>query len=175
MIYFITGNKHKFNEISAMTGLKLRQKKIPYPEIQADTLQEIALFGARCIREKLKKPFFVEDSGLFIDALDGFPGPYSRYVYEKIGLEGILTLLRKKNRSAHFECVIAFADKKTHLFVGRVDGSIAESIRGNKGFGYDPLFIPEGCLKTFAEMKGEEKNLHSHRAMAFRQFLAKVK
>jgi XTP/dITP diphosphohydrolase len=175
MIYFVTGNVHKVREVKAMTNLMIKQAKIPYPEIQAETLREVALFGVEFIREKLKKPFFLEDSGLFIDALGGFPGPYSRYVLEKIGLEGILALLKNKQRRAHFECVIAFADKNTHLFMGRASGSIAEHMQGEKGFGYDPLFIPEGCTRTFAKMDVHEKNLYSHRAKAFRQLFQKVK
>jgi XTP/dITP diphosphohydrolase len=175
MIYFVTGNSNKFREVSAMTSLGLRQARIPYPEIQADSLREVALFGARCVREKLKKPFFLEDSGLFIDALGGFPGPYSRYVLETVGLAGILALLRNRQRHARFECVVAFADKTTRLFVGSVNGSIANASRGTNGFGYDPIFIPEGSRKTFAEMETTEKNLYSHRARAFEKLFSKVK
>lgn len=121
----------------------------------------------------LKKPLVLEDSGLYINALKGFPGPYSSYVFKKIGNEGILKLMRSvKDRTAKFVCVVAFAHPKygIRLFKGEVKGKISLEVRGSKGFGFDPIFIPEGSNKTFGEMDINEKNMFSHRSKAFKQF-----
>ncbi|NOZ89276.1 MAG: RdgB/HAM1 family non-canonical purine NTP pyrophosphatase, partial [Crenarchaeota archaeon] len=116
-------------------------------------------------------PVAVEDAGLFVDALSGFPGPYSSYVYKTIGVHGILRLLEgEENRAARFVSVIAYAGPwGVQLFRGEVKGSIAAEPRGSGGFGFDPIFIPEGADKTFAEMNIEEKNMYSHRARAARK------
>ncbi|HYY90876.1 MAG TPA: non-canonical purine NTP pyrophosphatase, partial [Candidatus Dormibacteraeota bacterium] len=112
-------------------------------------------------------------SGLFIDALGGFPGPYSSYVYGTIGLRGILNLLNgQKQRGAFFQSSIAFGSPTLdpRLFTGRIMGSISKRASGNFGFGYDPIFIPKGSKKTFGQTGLLVKNANSHRAKAFRQF-----
>jgi XTP/dITP diphosphohydrolase len=119
-------------------------------------------------------PVFVEDAGLFVDSLQGFPGPYSRYVYDTVGVDGILKLMKKiENRSAHFQSVIAFSspEEQPVCFVGKVEGKISLQKQGTEGFGYDPIFEPlEGDGRTFAEMTTAEKNRFSHRAEALRMF-----
>ncbi len=171
MVHFVTSNKHKVAEIQKMTSMLIEQKNLNYPEIQADTLESVAEFGIEFCYVTLGEPCFIEDSGLFVDALSGFPGVYSNYVYRTLGCEGILALLGKK-RKATFKSVIAFKDERgTTLFSGEVKGEIAKALKGEKGFGFDPIFIPEGEEKTFAQMDPEEKNLYSHRARAFRTFV----
>lgn len=172
MVHFITSNAHKFAEVKKLTDIPLVQMNLPYPEIQADTLQEVAEYGAEYCYERVGEPCFVEDSGLFCDALLGFPGPYSNYVYRTLGCDGILRLV-SQNRKAHFTSVIAYHDgSKVNLFMGEVGGTLTETKKGEKGFGFDPIFVPEGETRTFAEMETEEKNLYSHRGKAFTAFIS---
>jgi XTP/dITP diphosphohydrolase len=171
MLYFITSNRYKHGEIQKMTHIHIEQKQVPYPEIQADTLEAVAEFGAEFCYSEVKTPCFVEDSGLFIDALSGFPGVYSNYVYRTIGCDGILRLVNE-NRKAHFKSVIAYrTGNGVNIFAGTVTGKISETEKGKRGFGFDPIFIPEGGTGTFAQMTTEEKNLYSHRGKAFRTFV----
>ncbi len=140
---------------------------IGYPEIQADTLEEVVEHAL----DELKgyAPLVIDDSGLFIDALKGFPGVYSSYVMRTLGCAGILKLMDgTENRNARFECIIGCMDAggDTRIFKGTVHGDIAPEARGKQGFGYDPVFIPWDYHKTFAEMSTKEKNGISHRGRA---------
>ena len=140
--------------------------------MQADTLEEVATFGAKEALLRLGVPLFVEDAGLFVDSLNGFPGPYSAYVYNTIGNEGILKLMYGvEERSAHFiSCVcLAYPGGEMHIFEGRVDGRISTMAQGQEGFGFDPIFEVEGI--RFAEMTQEEKNIVSHRGRALRKMV----
>jgi len=171
-----TRNMHKVSEANAVLrefGVELYPVDVNKLEVQSESLEEIAKFAAKHAYEVYGKPVVVEDSGLFIDALGGFPGPYSSYVFKTIGLKGVLKLMEGvENRRAHFEAVVAVAltHRDVRIFVGRVDGYIAYEARGSKGFGFDPIFVPEGFDKTFAELGFEVKCLISHRARAFRAF-----
>lgn len=169
-IYFITGNKGKFKEAKEILkhlSIKLIQIDIDYPEIQAKDLKEIVLFGIDFCNERLKSPFFLEDSGLFIDKLNSFPGPYSRYIQETIGNDGVLKLLlNENNRGAYFKSTVGLYKNGPHIFEGISRGTISNEIRGNQGFGYDPIFIPEKSPKSFGEMTTIEKNKFSHRGKA---------
>jgi XTP/dITP diphosphohydrolase len=178
-LYFITGNKgkvleskKKFSEI----GIKIIQKDLGYPEIQAENLEDVALFGAKNVLKKFDKPFILEDAGLFINSLDGFPGVYSAYVFYTIGCKGILKLMHNvddKNRNAAFKSVYVYAKpgKKPKLFLGECLGAISFEERGDNGFGYDPIFIPKNSSKTFAEMNTDEKNILSHRGRSLDKLL----
>ncbi|MCS7121537.1 MAG: XTP/dITP diphosphatase [Archaeoglobaceae archaeon] len=173
MIYFVTSNEGKYREVLAIAkkyGLEFEWMKEKYVEIQGKDLEEIARKSAEILSEKMKdKKFFLEDSGLFIEALNGFPGPYSSYVFETIGNEGIIKLMKGvKNRKAYFKAVIAYWDgKEIRTFTGIVEGEISDEIRGSYGFGFDPIFLYSG--RTFAEMR-EEKNEVSHRRRALEKF-----
>jgi len=143
--------------------------KIKKYEIQSEELEEVAKESALKAYHLLQRPLFVEDSGLFIKALNGFPGPYSSYTYKKIGLDGILKLMSgEKNRDAEFVSQIAYINQSgvIKLCRGVCEGIIAEEAKGSEGFGFDPIFIPKGHTKTFAEMSVDEKNRFSHRAKA---------
>ena len=177
-IIFVTGNIHKVREareILSEAGIIVEQNNCGYPELQEDDLEPIAVFGAKWASDKLKNEIMVDDSGLFIEALNGFPGPYSAYVADTLGNERILKLMENEtNRSAIFKCVIGycFPGKEPVIFTGVVKGEIARSSRGNNGFGYDPIFEVEGI--TFGEMTEDMKNMLSHRYQAllkFRQWL----
>jgi XTP/dITP diphosphohydrolase len=173
-IIFVTGNPHKVIEstgILAPLGIEIVQNNCGYPELQEDELAEIASFGAKWAANKLNCEVMVDDSGIFIEELGGFPGPYSAYVAKTLGNERILKLMEgESNRSATLKCVIGYCrpGEEAIVFSGEVKGNIAKSIRGNLGFGYDPIFEVDGV--TFGEMEDEEKNRISHRYMALVKF-----
>ena len=169
------GKAREFESIFSEYGLSFRIEPIKTPEIQAVDLRIIAEQSAIYAYEILREPVLVEDAGLFIDALNGFPGPFSSYVYKAIGIRGILKLMEDvEDRRARFLSVIAFYTPMiggVKIFTGEVEGYIAREPRGSSGFGFDPIFIPaEGDGKTFAEQSVEEKNKLSHRARAARKF-----
>ncbi len=180
-IIVITGNVHKKREIETILSeydstfeidIEPSIRKL---EIQADDISEIARRAVMEISRLLKPQrdtyIVLEDDGLFIDALGGFPGPYSEYVYRTLGLDGILKLMyNTENRSAIFKAALGILTPsgKVEIVQGACKGRIAESKRGKGGFGYDPIFIPHGYDMTFAEMSIEEKCKISHRARAFR-------
>jgi len=142
-------------------------------EIQDPRPENIARFALESALKNNKRLIVVEDSGLFIEGLSGFPGPYSSFVYATIGLKGILSLLRSsRNRRAYFQSSVAAGSPslEPQLFTGTVKGRISRCILGKTGFGYDPIFIPEGSRKTFGQTTWSFKNRNSHRAAAFQKF-----
>jgi len=177
LVFFVTGNVHKFNEarrVLAEYNVAAAMLRLKASEIQDDDPENIAKACALDAANRSNLPVIVEDAGLFIDALNGFPGPYSNYVYRTIGNEGILKLLENhENRRAHFRSVVVFCspDGTLRCFHGVVEGNIIKKLRGSSGFGFDPIFQPlEKHEKTFGEMTAEEKNRISHRARALRKF-----
>ena len=180
-LYFITSNKGKVREATEKLrplGFSVVQKDLGYPEVQADCLEEVVQQGLEHVRAKFHQAFMLEDAGLFIEALQGFPGVYSKYVFFTIGLPGILSLLDGvKNRKAVFRSVYAYSEprKKPVIVVGKCTGTISTETRGKHGFGYDPIFIPNDEEKTFGEMTTEEKNQFSHRAKALEKLITEFK
>lgn len=180
-IYFITSNKGKTHEAKiefSKINVEIVQKNMGYPEIQADTLKEVASFGVESLKNKIDEPFILEDAGLFINVLNGFPGVYSAYVFQTIGCKGILNLLKDQtNRDAVFHSVFAYyiPDEKPNFFVGGCPGVISFEEKGSNGFGYDPIFIPRNESKTFAEMKINMKNSYSHRGKSLQKLVNFVK
>ena len=178
-LYFVTGNSGKFKEVKEKLlplGFEVVQHDIGYPEIQAESLEEVAQYGVEYLEDKIDQPFIIEDAGLFIEVLKGFPGVYSSYVFYKIGLRGILKLLDgkdKSDRKAVFRSVIAYKepDVKPILFVGECYGTISNKEIGTHGFGYDPIFIPDGDTRTFGQMSVSEKNCFSHRGRSIEKLL----
>ena len=170
-MYFATSNENKVREANRVLrryGIEVVPLRVKKLELQSPSLSEISLFAARHAYIVTRLPVFVEDSGLFVEALNGFPGPYSNYVFRTLGVKGILKLMsRVSNRRAWFESAVAIVlPPYEKVFVGRVYGKIAEQARGSGGFGFDPIFIPEGESRTFGEMDIDEKNRLSHRALA---------
>ena len=172
-IYFVTTNKGKWKEFQeAMEAYEIERVDMTYPEVQANSLQEVAHYGLHYLAKKIGGVFIIEDSGLFIHALNGFPGVFSSYVFKSIGNKGILKLMEGiKERKASFHSMIALYDEKMHFFEGICEGEIAPEERGKEGFGYDPIFIPKGCEKMFGEMETKEKNEYSHRGKAIRKLV----
>ncbi len=173
MFKLVTHNIKKYEEIKKIIP-SLEMVELEYPEIQADTLEEVVEFSLNYLGEKIGGNIIIDDSGLFIEALNGFPGVYSAYVFKTIGNKGILRLMEGiKNRRAYFKTVIGVrVDGYNYKLVGICHGEIAMSERGTNGFGYDPIFVPEGYDRTFAEMSTDEKNRISHRGKATRKLAA---
>ena len=169
-LFFVSSNSHKYHEAKMILdsfGIKLGFLKSNLEEIQSNSLNDIAIKKARDAFSKYKKPIIIEDDGLFIDSLEGFPGPYSSYVFKTIGNKGILNLLKNK-RKAKFVSIITYCDKTIlQSFNGKLNGIISKSQKG-KGWGYDPIFIPNNSKKTFADMNN--KNELSHRYKALKKF-----
>ena len=178
-ILFVTSNKGKMLEAEKLLsslGFEVSQLEISYPEIQASHLEEVASFGIEWIlkEKRINEAIILEDAGLFIHALNDFPGVFSADVFKSIGLEGILRLMEdEEDRSAHFESCIAYREEgsKPMIFKGRVDGVITHEIKGERGFGYDPIFVPKGEKRTFGEMRIEEKNHFSHRGKSLKKLV----
>ena len=173
-IRFVTGNEGKVKEAREYletVGEEVQQVDYDYTEIQSDDLAEIAAHGANEAFDALggDAPVVVDDTGLFVDALGGFPGPYSAYVEHTLGIERIWDLVESEDdRLARFRTVVAYADgDTTKTFTGSVRGRIVPP-RGDGGFGYDPIF--EHDEKTLAEMSTAEKNAISHRGRALATF-----
>lgn len=176
---FATNNAHKLEEVAAILGDKielLSMKDIgchaDIPET-ADTLAGNALLKARYIYDRYHVDCFADDTGLEVEALGGAPGVYSaRYAGDAHNSEANMQKLLHElegydNRKAQFHTVFALIiDGKEHLFEGIIKGEIVRNRKGTSGFGYDPIFVPEGYSQTFAEMGNDEKNKISHRAIA---------
>jgi len=144
----------------------------PKTEIQSTNLGEIAKFAAEEAAKKHNRRVLVEDSGLFVKALNGFPGAFSSYVHATIGVGGLLRLMRRQTgREAYFQASLALASPRdsSQEFSGKVNGTLSHKPAGKQGFGFDPIFIPRGGRKTFAEGGVEFKDKYSHRATAFRK------
>ena len=177
----ITSNPGKvaeFQKAFADMGIEMEHLRLPYDEVQTSELEEVVEKGMAEIRAKGVRDFIIDDSGMFVNALKGFPGVYSAYVQKTIGNDGILKLMEGvEDRSAVFKCCIGCdIDGRTIIVTGTCDGYIMREARGSEGFGYDPIFSPDG-KRTFAEIGIEEKNTMSHRGNAIkllRDALAKV-
>jgi len=186
-LIFATNNQHKVDEIQSLVGqdfniipLKTAGIDIDIPEPH-DSLQENAAEKANTIFAITQQNCFSEDTGLEIEALAGAPGVKSaRYAGEDRDFQAnidkvLLNLKDQENRAAQFRTVICLIWKEAeqnatiHYFEGICKGVIAEGMQGEKGFGYDPIFIPEGASKSFAQMSMEEKNSYSHRQKAVTQ------
>lgn len=168
---FVTGNEGKVREAEALLGTSLEMVAYEYTELQADRLAPIAMAGAveSFVALGGDRPVLVEDSGLFVPSLGGFPGPYSAFVEDTLGVERVWRLASSETeRAARFESVVAFCDGHTvRTFTGSVEGELVAP-RGSGGFGYDPILEVAG--RTLAERTTEEKNEISHRGRALRAF-----
>ena len=185
-ILFASHNAGKIAEIKNMLAplgidvISAADTDFPDVEETGSTFAENSLLKSQTIAKALNIPCIADDSGLCVDALDGAPGVFSaRYAPNRDFDKGIDKLLvemensTNKSRKAHFSCVVslAYPDGRYELFEGRVDGKIAaEKMYGDGGFGYDPVFIPDGYDCSFAQMSKEEKNKISHRGRAMQKF-----
>lgn len=182
-ILIATHNAHKKEEIQQILGENFTVTSLTdydiHDEIVEDgeTFHANALIKAQYCFDKTGKPSLGDDSGLVVEALDGRPGIYSaRYAgnhdFAKNMAKVLEEMKNQKNRKAYFVTVMCLVDETgTNYFEGRVYGNLTKEVRGEKGFGYDPIFIPDNYGITFAEMKAEDKNKISHRKKAIEQFL----
>ena len=175
-LIFATHNDHKVKEVAQMLPSYLTMKSLTdinfHEEIDetGKTFEENALLKAKTIFDKTNKNIFADDSGLVIDALDGAPGVYSaRYAGTGKDADNVAKAL-KTNRKAYFISIFCLIlNGKEYFFEGKVNGTISTEILGDDGFGYDPIFIPDGYSKSFAQMTAEEKNNISHRGLAVKK------
>ena len=172
-LFFVSSNENKFQETERMLsnfGMQINFFKTTLEEIQSNDLNDIAEQKAINAYEIVKKPIIIEDDGLFIDSLNGFPGPYSSYVYDTIGNKGIMNLLENcETRDAKFVSIIAYysTEHGVKLFESSIPGKISSVIEKG-GWGYDPIFIPNGESKTYANVSDKDK--FSHRAASLTKF-----
>ncbi|MBI2633016.1 MAG: RdgB/HAM1 family non-canonical purine NTP pyrophosphatase [Parcubacteria group bacterium] len=177
MIHFITNNKNKFAEAKAILP-QLKQYAIDLPELQEINPKKIIEMKLQAAFLHRTGNFIVEDTGLYIHALNGLPGPLIRWFLSTVGNEGIWKMVENyKNHTAEAKVTIGYARSTNHIhyFVGSIKGTIVKP-RGATNFGWDHLFQPDEYNKTFAEMSREEKNTISMRALAFtklKKFLKK--
>ena len=183
-LIFATSNQNKVLEIQKILPKKFNIKSLKdlnyfddVPENE-NTIEGNAIFKAKYIYEKFNINVFADDTGLEVEALNGEPGVHSaRYAGTTRNSEKNIKKLLKnlkniKNRNARFKTVIALIiDNKLHIFSGIVEGYILDSPKGNNGFGYDPIFCPNGFDKSFAELTLKEKNLISHRSLAMKKLI----
>lgn len=166
MITFVTGNKNKFLEAQKLVP-ELRQEKIDLDEIQAASAEEVITHKLEQGKAHLDGPFIVEDTGLEIGALNGFPGPYVKWMHQITGFETIAKTFAGSKATA--TCTIGYFDgKDMHIVQGRCVGTIRYPCL-QEAFGFDRYFVPEGETRFFGEMSTEEKNAMSHRGRAFKK------
>ena len=177
-LVFATNNAHKLEEVQAIVGDKFVLKSLDDINCQDDipetgvTFEENAQQKTDYLVNKYGLYCFGDDSGLEIDGLNGEPGVYSARYSGSRDMEKNIDLVLEKlgdkvNRTARFKTVISlYLNEQQHFFEGVIEGQIIKERRGEKGFGYDPIFVPNGYDKTFAEMTSDEKNAISHRAIA---------
>lgn len=180
------GKIEEFEKMLAPYGVKIysaNDLNLPDVEETGTTFAENAILKAEFLANICNKPCLADDSGLCVDALDGRPGVYSARYAPNRDFDKAMTMLineikktGSKDWSAHFQCVLALKEpsQEVMVFEGCVDGKIIEEKRGQNGFGFDPVFVPKGFDRTFAEMTGDEKKQISHRGRAVAKFLKQV-
>jgi non-canonical purine NTP pyrophosphatase (RdgB/HAM1 family) len=165
-LYFITGNKGKFEEVKAVIP-SVEQLDIDLPEVQSINSQEIIEAKLQSAFEHHEGAFIVEDNSFTLKGMNGLPGPLVKWFLKSIGNEGIVKLAELFGTEVDAKVIIGYAEnlESIQYFEGSIRGTIVEP-RGDKGFGWDPIFQPEGYEKTFGEMEQEEKNSFSMRRVA---------
>lgn len=167
----VTRNPSKAAEIASMTGWPTEPVDLEIREIQSMNVEEVAREKALVAYRILQKPVVVDDTGMSIHSLNGLPGALVSWFLDTLGPAGVVTLVAgAEDRSAVVSTCVAYADESgSYTFVGTVHGTLTKEPRGANGFGYDPIFIPEGETQTYAEMTPEKKNAISMRRQALAQ------
>lgn len=172
-LFFVSNNIHKYSEMKSILkdriiDIDLKFYKQNIIEIQGEKIEKIAIEKSISAYNIVNKPIIIEDDGLFIKSLNGFPGQYSSYVFKSIGNTGIIKLLKgSRNRSAFFKSVFVYNNGViTKIFTGQIDGTISKTITTG-GWGYDPIFVPRKKNITFGKLNEKnQKNEVSHRRIA---------
>lgn len=174
-LLFVTGNKHKFEELSNILekeySFKVGQAGFAFRELESESLEEIAVDKARQAFERLHVPLFVEDTGLYFKAYKNFPGNHAKRIFDSIEYEGIFRLLKRKSRTAVFQTCLCYIDARTiKVFSEKLEGKIAEKVvlPKKKAFDYDRVFVPKDKTMAIVQMTLEEKNSFSHRGKVTR-------
>ena len=173
-VTLITGNAGKVKELSRLLGIQLTSQKIPLPEVQSTDVRVVAAAKAEAAYAQLGRPVVVDDTGLYITAWGELPGALIAWFLDNVGCDGILKMMEGwEDRSARVVTALGYCDEHgVHVFDGELAGTIANSSRGDHGFGYDPIFIPAGKQQTFAELTADDKDAISMRAQAAAKFAA---
>jgi XTP/dITP diphosphohydrolase len=166
---FVTSNKNKWLEAQRILGYALERAELELDELQAETVSAVALAKARAAYAQLGRPVIVEDAGIELSGLGGFPGPFIKY-WEKLG--GLESICRAAdglgNRRVRAVCALGVcSDRGSDVVVGSIDGLLSVHPRGANGFGWDAIFVPQGEGRTFGEMTAAEKDARSHRRKAW--------
>jgi len=172
-MYFATTNKNKIAEAERILGTRIESVALEIDEVQTLDPLECASKKALAAYHSFGQPVLVEDTTLFFAAWEELPGVFIDYFMKTLGNAGILKLMENEtNRNAYAQTTLAISPggRTAETFVGRINGSIPTQERGNQGFGWDPIFIPDGSEKTFAEMSGPEKDRFSMRKLAFEKY-----
>lgn len=162
----ITGNENKVKEFEEILGFKINHKNLNLEEIQGVEVEEISRYKAKKAYEIVKEPVVVEDIGLFFNELNGLPGALIKWFEKRLSYNQICDLVKEDRKAVAKIAVSYFDGNEFKQFIGEVHGEIALSPRGENGFGWDKIFIPQGCNKTFAEMNTSEKHNISMRRIA---------
>ena len=175
-ITFITGNAAKAKQLARHLSYPVRHRKLELAEIQSLDLKEIVSCKAREAYQRVKRPVLVEDTSLTFRALGHLPGPLIKWFFQELGNKGLCELLDGyKDRSACAEvCFGLYDGKKLRFFEGKIKGTIAKRPRGKRGFGWDPIFIPAGCRRTWGEMSADEQKGTSMRRIALKKLEART-
>jgi len=171
-LHFVTSNSNKFRELSQLLECHLSQIEFDLKEIQTTDLQDLVKFKLQQAYELVKSPVIVEDTSLYFVAWNKLPGPLVKFFLKNLGLSGMVRALDEfSNNSASASCCLGFTQdgKSMQMFEGKVKGFIVNP-RGSQNFGWDSIFLPEGCQKTFGEMSSHEKNEISPRRVAVQKF-----
>lgn len=172
-IFFATTSEDKINEAKSILNIEIEGSELEIEEIQSLDIVKVATRKALDYYDFLKKPVLVEDVSLTFKSLNSLPGTYIKDFSKALGNDGLAAIIPfNGSRDAVAKTVLAFVDEKgkVHIFEGKVEGKISEKPKGEKGFGWDAIFIPKGEKRTFAEMDIEEKNKYSMRAIALTKF-----
>jgi len=175
----VTSNLGKVKEFKIIleNEIKINHIEMEYRELRSDNPEEIAKDAAKMLAEQLNKPIVVEDSGLFIKALNEFPGTCSSYIHKRIGLKGILKLMENvEERICWYRSAVGYCEpnKDPISFLGEEKGTVAKEIKGSYGFGHDPIFIPENSNNTYGETENCE-NLKRFRKIAVEKLINYLK
>jgi len=170
-LILVSSNPNKAIEAERILGMPLLRVSLSLPEIQASTIEEITRFKLETAKSRGLSPLIVEDVSLGFDELGNFPGPYVRWLLESGGGKALSALaFALRDATATAQCSLGYWDGgKAHIFDGQVRGMILVEPRGSQNFGWDSWFVPTGSKQTFAEMTPEEKDVFSHRGVAYRR------
>jgi XTP/dITP diphosphohydrolase len=166
-LYFVTSNENKVKESERILGLEIDKLPLDIKEIQTLEVEEVAEDKAKRAFEQIKKPVAAEDTGFYLEAWNGFPGALIKWVLEALGNEGLCRAFQETNRTVKVKtCICLYNAREIKTFCGEVKGKIPAKPKGERGFGWDSIFQPDGYEKTFAEMSPEEKDSISMRKLA---------